>query len=238
MACHALAPCRCNCTSSVRLGHIPRDDKGKAGCTGKLPSHGYKTLTSAVGNGYSLSPSILLPFPRTPNFTLPREPFGIPANLGIGGASLGHPSHLQRGLCTGSPSPRRPKRQADRALRREPPREHQSTHEVSTLTDVDGLAYSDENRSSRHLSSTPESFVTKEKGRCVVNHNEDLMAVDFGDDIGLAEKEQIILLEPSSTVRLERTIMPPQDQAPVKDAYLESMSMLALGELIWLATRL
>ncbi|RWV95678.1 hypothetical protein GW17_00041681 [Ensete ventricosum] len=64
------------------------------------------------------------------------------------------------------------------------------------------------------------------------------MAVDFGDDIGLAEKEQTILLEPSSTVRLERTIMPPQDQAPVKDAYLESMSMLALGELIWLATRL
>ncbi|RWW76723.1 hypothetical protein BHE74_00015159 [Ensete ventricosum] len=37
-------------------------------------------------------------FPRTPNFTLPRGPFGIPTNLGIGGASLGHPSHLQRGL--------------------------------------------------------------------------------------------------------------------------------------------
>ncbi|RZS17583.1 hypothetical protein BHM03_00049742, partial [Ensete ventricosum] len=25
--------------SSVRLDHIPRDDKGKAGCTNKLPSH-------------------------------------------------------------------------------------------------------------------------------------------------------------------------------------------------------
>ncbi|RWW29124.1 hypothetical protein GW17_00006357 [Ensete ventricosum] len=28
-----------SCTSSVRLGHIPRDDKGKAGRTDKLPSH-------------------------------------------------------------------------------------------------------------------------------------------------------------------------------------------------------
>ncbi|RWW53184.1 hypothetical protein BHE74_00040349 [Ensete ventricosum] len=49
MACHALAPCRCSRTSSVRLGHIPRDDKGKAGCTGKLPSHRYKTLTPTAG---------------------------------------------------------------------------------------------------------------------------------------------------------------------------------------------
>ncbi|RWW17278.1 hypothetical protein GW17_00018800 [Ensete ventricosum] len=97
---------------------------------------------------------------RTPNFTLPRGPFGILANLGIGGASLGHPSHLQRGLCAGSSSSRRPKGQADRALRQGPPREHQSTQEVSTPTDVGGLAHSDENRSSRHLSSTPESFVT------------------------------------------------------------------------------
>ncbi|RZS22804.1 hypothetical protein BHM03_00055647 [Ensete ventricosum] len=45
----AHAPCRCSRTSSVRLGHIPRDDKGKAGCTGKLPSHKYKTLTPAAG---------------------------------------------------------------------------------------------------------------------------------------------------------------------------------------------
>ncbi|RWW73509.1 hypothetical protein BHE74_00018610 [Ensete ventricosum] len=45
MVCHALAPCRYSRTSSIRLGHIPRDDKGKAGCTGKLPSHRYKTLT-------------------------------------------------------------------------------------------------------------------------------------------------------------------------------------------------
>ncbi|RRT51062.1 hypothetical protein B296_00032986 [Ensete ventricosum] len=97
---------------------------------------------------------------RTPNFTLPRGPFGILANLGIGGASLGHPSHLQRGLCAGSSSSRRPKGQADRALRQGPPREHQSTQKVSTPTDVGGLAHSDENRSSRHLSSTPESFVT------------------------------------------------------------------------------
>ncbi|RWW85195.1 hypothetical protein BHE74_00006142 [Ensete ventricosum] len=27
MACHAFAPCRCSRTSSVRLDHIPRDDK-------------------------------------------------------------------------------------------------------------------------------------------------------------------------------------------------------------------
>ncbi|RZS07771.1 hypothetical protein BHM03_00038673 [Ensete ventricosum] len=49
MACHALAPCRCSRTSSVRLGHIPRDDKCRTGCTGKLPSHRYKALTPAVG---------------------------------------------------------------------------------------------------------------------------------------------------------------------------------------------
>ncbi|RRT41485.1 hypothetical protein B296_00020509 [Ensete ventricosum] len=42
---HALVPC---CTSSVRLGHIPRDDKGKAECTGNLPSHKYKTPTPAT----------------------------------------------------------------------------------------------------------------------------------------------------------------------------------------------
>ncbi|RWW06071.1 hypothetical protein GW17_00030626, partial [Ensete ventricosum] len=41
-----LAPCCCIRTSSLRLGHIPRDDKGKAGCTDKLPSHRYKTLVS------------------------------------------------------------------------------------------------------------------------------------------------------------------------------------------------
>ncbi|RRT42712.1 hypothetical protein B296_00037407 [Ensete ventricosum] len=39
-------------------------------------------------------------------------------------------------------------------------REHQSTQKVSTPTDVGRLTHSDENRSSRHLSSTPESFVT------------------------------------------------------------------------------
>ncbi|RZR90934.1 hypothetical protein BHM03_00018955 [Ensete ventricosum] len=39
MARHALALCCYNRTSSVRLGHIPRDDKGNAGCTEKLPSH-------------------------------------------------------------------------------------------------------------------------------------------------------------------------------------------------------
>ncbi|RWV77046.1 hypothetical protein GW17_00062182 [Ensete ventricosum] len=162
MACHALTPCRYSRTSSIRLGHIIRDDKGKAECTGKLPSHRYKTLTPAAGKDDSLSRSLPRSdslFPRTSNFTLPRGPFGIPSNLGIGGASLGHPSHLQRGLCAGSPSSRRPKGQVDRALRRGPPREHQSTQEVSTPTDVGGLAHSDENRSNRHLSSTPESFI-------------------------------------------------------------------------------
>ncbi|RZR75313.1 hypothetical protein BHM03_00054567, partial [Ensete ventricosum] len=48
MVCHALAPCRCSHTSSVRLGHILRDNKGKVGCMGKLPSHRYKTLTLAA----------------------------------------------------------------------------------------------------------------------------------------------------------------------------------------------
>ncbi|RWW12286.1 hypothetical protein GW17_00024057 [Ensete ventricosum] len=143
----AHAPCRCNRTSSVRLGHIPRDCRSK-------------TLTPAAGKGgLSLRGSDFL-FSSTPNFTLPRGPFRILANLGVGRASLGHPSHLQRGLCAGSSSPRRPEGPADRALRRGPPREHQSTQEVSTPTDVGGLTHSDENRSSRHLNSTPESFVT------------------------------------------------------------------------------
>ncbi|RWW61852.1 hypothetical protein BHE74_00031062 [Ensete ventricosum] len=39
MARHALAPCCYIRTSSVHLDHNPRDDKGKAGCTDKLPSH-------------------------------------------------------------------------------------------------------------------------------------------------------------------------------------------------------
>ncbi|RRT52466.1 hypothetical protein B296_00007209 [Ensete ventricosum] len=44
MARHTLAPYYCNRTSIVRPGHTPRDDKGKAGRTKKLPSHMYKTL--------------------------------------------------------------------------------------------------------------------------------------------------------------------------------------------------
>ncbi|RWV77635.1 hypothetical protein GW17_00061510 [Ensete ventricosum] len=65
----------------------------------------------------------------------------------------------------------------------------------------------------------------KERGYCVVNCGEDLMAIDFGGDVSLAKKEQMILLEPSSIVRLDQTIMPPQDQAPMKDTDLELMSM-------------
>ncbi|RRT32992.1 hypothetical protein B296_00051686 [Ensete ventricosum] len=72
MACHSLAPCRCSRTSSVRLGHIPRDDKGKVGCTGKLSSYGYKTLTLAAGKGDALSPSISL-FSSEPQTLLSRE---------------------------------------------------------------------------------------------------------------------------------------------------------------------
>ncbi|RWV87755.1 hypothetical protein GW17_00050219 [Ensete ventricosum] len=42
----------------------------------------------------------------------------------------------------------------------EDPRGSINPQEVLTPTDVGGLAHSDENRSSRHLSSTPTSFVT------------------------------------------------------------------------------
>ncbi|RZS29032.1 hypothetical protein BHM03_00062699 [Ensete ventricosum] len=41
----------------------------------------------------------------------------------------------------------------------EDPRGSINPQEVSTPTDVGGLAHSDKNRSSRHLNSTPESFV-------------------------------------------------------------------------------
>ncbi|RZS19776.1 hypothetical protein BHM03_00052199 [Ensete ventricosum] len=51
------------------------------------------------------------------------------------------------------------------------------------------------------------------------------MAINFDDDISLVEKEQTILLERSSKIRLNRTIMPPRDQAPVKDVDLEQRLM-------------
>ncbi|RWW56318.1 hypothetical protein BHE74_00036976 [Ensete ventricosum] len=66
----------------------------------------------------------------------------------------------------------------------------------------------------------------KEGIRRVVNYGEDLTVVDFDGDVSLAEKEQTILLEPSLKIRLDWTIMPPQDQAPVKDTNLEPISRL------------
>ncbi|RWW57600.1 hypothetical protein BHE74_00035593 [Ensete ventricosum] len=63
--------------SSVRLGHIPRDDKGKIGCTGKLPSHRYKALTPAAGKGDSLDLTLFSPEPQT-----------LPAREGNSGFSL------------------------------------------------------------------------------------------------------------------------------------------------------
>ncbi|RZS11534.1 hypothetical protein BHM03_00042856 [Ensete ventricosum] len=87
MTRHALAPYCCCRTSSVRIGHIPRDNKGLS-------------------------------------------------------------------------SPRRPEGQIDRRPEHGPPRKSQPTQVVSIPTDVGGLTHSDENRSSRHLSSTPESSVT------------------------------------------------------------------------------
>ncbi|RWV82503.1 hypothetical protein GW17_00055996 [Ensete ventricosum] len=51
------------------------------------------------------------------------------------------------------------------------------------------------------------------------------MVIDFDDDISLVEREQTILLKRSSKIRLDRTIMPPQDQAPMKDVDLEQRLM-------------
>ncbi|RWV90249.1 hypothetical protein GW17_00047572 [Ensete ventricosum] len=51
----------------------------------------------------------LPPFSKTLSLALPGGQFDILLNLGIGGASLGHPSHPQSGLCAVSSSPRRPK---------------------------------------------------------------------------------------------------------------------------------
>ncbi|RWW82287.1 hypothetical protein BHE74_00009248 [Ensete ventricosum] len=53
-----------------------------------------------------------------------------------------------------------PRDKTDQAPRRGPLRERQSTQEASIPTDVGRLTHSDENKSSRHLSSTHESFVT------------------------------------------------------------------------------
>ncbi|RWW34607.1 hypothetical protein GW17_00000621 [Ensete ventricosum] len=66
----------------------------------------------------------------------------------------------------------------------------------------------------------PMSMNLKEGDRYVVNRDEDLTAVDFDGDVSLAEKEQSILLEPSSIIRLDQIIMPPQDQVPVNDQIL------------------
>ncbi|RRT35120.1 hypothetical protein B296_00053515 [Ensete ventricosum] len=160
-----------SCTSSVRLDYIPRDDKGKVGCTGKLPSHMYKTLTPAAGKrGLSLSLDLTLFFPK-PQTLLSREGHsGFLPTWASEGPLWVTPPISKEAFCVRSPSPRRPKGQADRALRRGSPREHQSTQEVSTPTDVCELAHSNENRSSRHLSSTPDSFVTVIIGRELIPH--------------------------------------------------------------------
>ncbi|RRT61846.1 hypothetical protein B296_00038360 [Ensete ventricosum] len=91
------------------------------------------------------------------------------------------------------------------------------------------------------------SMNLKEGGRYVVNYDEDLMAVDFGDNVSLAEKKAVVLstmaVDFGSNVSLAEkkatvlstilgksylilsSIMPPQDRAAVKDADLELMSM-------------
>ncbi|RRT37873.1 hypothetical protein B296_00058076 [Ensete ventricosum] len=71
----------------------------------------------------------------------------------------------------------------------------------------------------------PMSMNLKEGGYSIVNRGEDLTTVDFDSDVSLAEKEQTNLLEPSSIIRLDHTIMPSQDQAPANDIDLEPMSM-------------
>ncbi|RZS08468.1 hypothetical protein BHM03_00039451 [Ensete ventricosum] len=48
MARHALAPYRCIGMSTVQLDRAPRDDKGRARRTNKLPSHRYKMLVSVA----------------------------------------------------------------------------------------------------------------------------------------------------------------------------------------------
>ncbi|RZR85401.1 hypothetical protein BHM03_00012375 [Ensete ventricosum] len=97
--------------------------------------------------------------PETQNSTCPRGLFGILANLCVRGASPGHPlPPPERPMCRivipkttlGTPT----------ELPVEDPRGSINPQEVSTPTDVGELAHSDENRPSRHLSSTPESFVT------------------------------------------------------------------------------
>ncbi|RRT78696.1 hypothetical protein B296_00011608 [Ensete ventricosum] len=145
---HAAAAARPPYVSTIFRGTT----KVRLGVRASSPPTGIKYLLRQQVKGTGSLPQSDSLFPRTPNFTLLRGPFGIP-------------SHLQRGICAGSSSPRRPKGQANQALRQGPPREHQSTQEVSTPIDVDGLTYSDENRSNRHLSLTPGSFVTGWKER-------------------------------------------------------------------------
>ncbi|RWW49987.1 hypothetical protein BHE74_00043799 [Ensete ventricosum] len=72
------------------------------------------------------------------------------------------PSHRYKTpiSATGSSAPRRTEGQTNRHPKRRSPRRLQPTSKALIPTDVGELAYSDENRSSRHLSSTPESSIT------------------------------------------------------------------------------
>ncbi|RZR72027.1 hypothetical protein BHM03_00009759 [Ensete ventricosum] len=70
-----------------------------------------------------------------------------------------------REACVKDRHPRDDSRDTPTELLVEDPRGSINPQEVSTPTDVGGLAHSDENRLSRHLSSTYESFVTLPKAQ-------------------------------------------------------------------------
>ncbi|RRT42142.1 hypothetical protein B296_00050590 [Ensete ventricosum] len=61
MARHALALYHCTGTSIVQLDCAPRDDKGRAKRTNKLPSHRYKMPVSVAAPGLTPSPPSLGP---------------------------------------------------------------------------------------------------------------------------------------------------------------------------------
>ncbi|RRT36542.1 hypothetical protein B296_00034076 [Ensete ventricosum] len=79
--------------------------------------------------------------------------------LSVGGASSDHPlPPPERPVCRIAIPETTPGTSTELPV--EDPRGSINPQEVLTPTDVGGLAHSNENRSSRHLSSTPESSVT------------------------------------------------------------------------------
>ncbi|RRT31469.1 hypothetical protein B296_00054969 [Ensete ventricosum] len=112
-----------------------------------------------------------------------------------------------------------PRGKTDQAPRRGPLRERQSTQEASIPTDVGRLAHSNENKSSRHLSSTPESFVT-------------FLALEGGPMSQERPTSNPNTEHPGGSIHVLRSTLQPVGQAP-RIPTVEASTMLATPNRYW-----